>query len=243
MSSHQGPSDKRSGHGHRIKEHLSLDTRLAARAILEENDLGEPSRQPATISTADSQMVDWLDKHRAKLTVGILAVAISMSFFPIWMEVSHRSRAVQLQSLLTEQGMELNRSIGEEKLGSWFASNNLSAFRERFKLHLPNVVAALTKAGFSIEENDLAVRLDNEKQLIIVGAKTDVAEGISMTWGTAESAGNTRPLPSPTFGAVFDTYKDSLSLIASVIGLCLGFVWLAPLIARRRRKQVGHDAA
>ena len=243
MSSQQGPSNQRSGHGHRVKEHLSLDTRLAARAILEEEELGETVRQPMASNEADSQMVEWLDKHRAKLTIGILAVAISMSFFPIWVEVSHRGRAVQLQSLLSKQGMELNRSIGEDRLNSWFTNNDISAFRERFNHYVPKVLESLTQAGFSVDKNDLAVRLDNERRLIIVGARIDDGDGVSMTWGIPQDATDSRPLPSPTFRAVFDTYKDSLSLIGSVITLCLGFVWLAPRVARRRKRQSGPSAA
>ena len=62
MSSQQGPSNQRSGHGHRVKEHLSLDTRLAARAILEEEELGETVRQPMASNEADSQDADQVYK-------------------------------------------------------------------------------------------------------------------------------------------------------------------------------------
>ena len=218
----------------RVSEHLSVDTRLAARAILDDERIGQVSRAPTTDQATRSQFLDWLERTKIKLTVGIVLVTFCVAVAPIWFEVTHRNRAVGLKEVVKAQAKTFVSQIGDEKMTRWFNNGTVDAFRREFKEFRPGLLEAITAKGLTVNLDDLGIRLDYEQKTILLGVKLKSDDGVSMTWASPGGDEPVRPLPSPSVGAVFNEHKDMLMLVGSVIVLCLAFIWFAPMLYRRR---------
>ena len=229
-----GRAPRHSQSGTRVQEHLSVDTRLAARAILDDQELGTVS----VSETNDSPpaFVEWLDRVRIKLTLGVILAMSCLMVLPIWFEASHRHHEHNLQSSLSTQAKVLVDAVGKETMDAWFRTKDVESFRKHFVEVRPKLLDSLKQNGFLIDSRNLSVRLDYENQTMILGAKSNKADGNSMTWASPSDQVVLRPLPDPSLGAVFREHRDMLTLIGSIITLCLAFIWVAPAIYRKRAR-------
>ena len=235
-----GPHSKKHGVPHRggrsparLNEHMSVDTRLAAKAILDDESVGLITQ--SAVTPARSGFTDWLLKARVKLTIGACLVMVLVTCLPIWFELSHRNKAKDLQASLSTQADVLFNSIGAAKLKLWFNGQNIEKLRAHYLAQRPTLLANLKADGVVLQEDDLSVRLDYENKTLLLGAKVDQGDqGVFMTWASPKNSVSVRPIPNASLGAVVDEKKDMLIIFGTMIGLFLVFVWMAPAFTRRR---------
>ena len=225
--------EQRSKSTHRTSGHLSVDTRLAARAILDDHAIGRTATEPTT--KEPSGFIEWLQRVRLKLSFAVCLIAGILTTVPIWYEVNSRAYANSLQSALVAQAKTLANRAGKQKISQWFSSNNLDAMRAHYVENRQGVLDGLESQGFTVDENNLKVRLDYQNKVMILGVIIVDGSGRNMTWASPTEQAALRTLPKASLSVVFSENRDMIALLGTALGLCLAFVWLAPVVYRRRR--------
>jgi hypothetical protein len=219
---------------HRVRQHLSVDTRLAARAILDEHSIGRTSTQ--TEAKVPPGFIEWLQRVQLKLSVIVFLFAGILTLVPIWSEVNSRTYATNLQTALVVEARALSKGAGQKQIAQWMESNNVEAMRKYYLDRRPVLLASLAKKGFTISERNLSVRLDYEHKLMLLGVTVVERSGRHMTWASPTDEVVMRALPKASLQIVFSENRDMIALMGVILGLCLAFVWVAPIAYRTRSR-------
>ena len=127
------------------------------------------------------------------------------------------------------------KRAGAQTVAQWFSSNNLDAMRAHYLENRQKVLEALKSKGFPVDENNLKVRLDYQNKVMILGVIIVDSSGRNMTWASPTEQVALPTLPKASVSVVFSENRDMIALLGTALGLCLAFVWLAPVVYRRRR--------
>ena len=215
-------------------EDLSLDTRLAAQEILNDDSIG--MSQPIRVSRNSPSILEWLQERRLRLTVIIIAVTMLVVFIPVWLEVGHRTETVELTDALSQQVLWMGKQAGEAELQRWIETRDVEKLRSFYRETRPRILERLNEAGFPLTESTLSIRVDYEKSELFLGALLDHGdEGRFMTWVGTRARAPTRPLPKANYRSVLVENNDFLAAIISVVGILIGAVWVLPALAFVRR--------
>ena len=215
---------------------LSLDTRLAAQAILNDETIGrvETNVQPVTEPPA---VVDWLQTRRIALTVASVVISVLITIVPLVVESSQRQTALDLKTAIAAQARRIGTELGHEKMATLVEQRNMKALKDFYVKIRPSIASQLTEQGFSIKEKQLRIRLDDIDKTLILGVQIGNSDsGLQLIWESAKGSESGRTTPPAGLSNVIKEDQAVLYsvLIAEVAFLLL--VWMVPSIYLRRRQ-------
>lgn len=214
-------------------EEMSVDTRVAAQAIINDNEIGMASRHQES-EGQNSRFVDWVLQYRMRLTIGAFILLIVIVLLSVFSVVNERSQQATLQATLQALTEDFLESGGSE-MASWIESNDVRSIDTRFKEHRGEIVESLVASGFTIKSEDLKLRRDGRSGLVL-GAIVELNDQEkTLVWGTP-LADRQALSPDDNATQVFMDQWDSLVFIALMVAIFIAFIWLAPGFFMRQKK-------
>ncbi len=215
---------------------LSLDTRLAAQEILNDDSIGIGRSEPRP--TRQRPILEWLEPRRTQFTVIILALASLLTIIPVWLEVGQREHSIDLQATLSEEATKLQEIAGAEALKRWIESRDVDRLRDFFSENRSQILARLASTGFELKADDLSVRVDYDNGVLYLGALVNHGdEGRFMTWAGTDSKPPVHPLPTASFGSVFSDKSDMLTVLGVIVAVLTLSIWFLPMLGRYESDQ------
>ena len=214
-----------------VSEEMSVDTRVAAQAIINDDAIGVHS--DAAPTTHPSRFVEWVLKYRLWLTIGVVLLVTSIMLASVLFEVNERTHQSDLQTTLHELTADFVQAGGPEMV-EWIDSNDVRAIETQFKEQKPDMLKILEGQGFSVKPEDLRLRRDGQSGLVI-GASLQIGQDEkTLIWGTKEREENSSQQSSGDTSQVIVEQWDSLIFIGLMATLFIAFIWLAPVVLMRR---------
>ncbi|MEE2786633.1 MAG: hypothetical protein VX589_04785 [Myxococcota bacterium] len=216
-------------------DELSLDTRLAAQAILNDESIGRTTQ--SMTPRGPSPVIEWLSQRQIMLTIISIICCASAAVIPIFIKTSQRASTEGIRQILEGQASKLGQTIGVERMAKLIEGKDVRTLQEFYTQQRASVVQAFSAKGHPIDAQDLRIRVDDENQTLVLGVQFTNAElGHRLYWANFTGGYDGRGAPSAEIASVFKDDKGSLVVCLVVELIILSVVWGLPFLSRRRNQ-------
>ena len=218
-------------------DELSLDTRLAAQAILNDQEIGRFEPKP-TRSNEPAPVIIWLQTRRVMLTLVSAVVCLSVGLAPLVIESNKRQTSRDLQDAVAEQALRIGKKLGHDKMAILIDQRNIRGIKEFYAEIRPSIAQQLNAQGFPVKEKQLKIRLDEQNKTLVLGAEIGNSDqGLRVVWAPAKGTETGRAAPPAGLSNVIEEDSAVLFGVATIELILLFVLWVVPGVYLRR--QVG----